>query len=155
MSNPTDDELWAAYVELTLGAAESDDANKPEIVRLCRAAVAAPTIRDAEQILAEAHWGDPDYCAAFLRRRCPQRDDTPQPITDAVLDECGFEPSDRVPLWDMMLERAAVTAEPLTEGWDIVWYAEGDHGELVTDARRLRELCDGLRKVYGGRKEGP
>lgn len=150
MPDPTDDELLAALLDVLPGETWYTDPDLNAAGTL-RSAVEAPTREAMLWSLKVELVGDGDESRVRLADELCRR--FPQPITDAVLGECGFEPFARD--WALDLSRAAVFAKVRSVGVYVSWIVSNDdlsHGETVTDARRLRELVAGLRVVYGTRE---
>lgn len=149
MPEPTDDELLAVWKIVEPRYMPSVDT-----LRTMRRASCATTTEDVLESL-RALGPDAARLADELCRRFPQ------PITDAVLGECGFA-SGPVPERRILRLKRGVAVSRCVPSGAVVWWGEvwgtfdgdaGIHREHVRDARRLRELVAGLELVYG-RREG-
>ena len=147
MREPTDDKLIAALLDVLPG---EDWVRDPDwnAATMIRAAVEAPT-RDAMlKEMGEDAFSDTVGRARLADELCRR---FPQPITDAVLGECGFVAFEGA-VWthpSVAWHLCAKLGDAIAE---VAWNA-GRNAECVRDARRLRELVAGLGVVYG-RREG-
>lgn len=152
--NPTDDELLAALLDVLPG---EDWVRDPDwhAENWIREVVEAPTREAMIRALKEGHVGGDESRVRLADELCRR---FPQPITVAVLEECGFR------FYGDMCGAGLFSCE-----WNddvgaihddattvVSWGERGvrgrEHREEVRDARRLRELVEGLKVVYG-RKE--